>query len=129
MRRAPCSARCLSLGIKPREDQTPGLTLVLTLGNFAAAQAARANTNLLRVRGARNLGLHRMQVHVPAAAGLVVGVRNVIAELRTFAADTTYLRHVELQNGGTAWAFERCTAIQPDRSNFGSAALIATQWA
>jgi hypothetical protein len=32
-----------------------------------------------------------MQVHVPAAAGLIVGVRNVIAELRAFAADTTNL--------------------------------------
>ncbi len=63
------------------------VTSVLTLGNFAAAQTARADANLLRVRGARDLGLHRMQVHVPAAAGLVVGVRNVIAELRAFAAD------------------------------------------
>jgi hypothetical protein len=25
---------------------------------------------------------------------------------------------------GTAWAFERCTAVQLDRSNFGSAAMV-----
>ena len=35
------------------------------------------------------LGLYRVQIHIPAALGDVVRVRDVVAELRTFAADFT----------------------------------------
>jgi len=60
----------------------------LRLGDFARAQAASTDAHFLAV-AALYLGLHRVQIHIPAALGDVVRVRDVVAELRTFAADFT----------------------------------------
>jgi len=66
----------------------------LALEDFAGLDAARANANALA--NAVDLGFDRLQVRVPAAARYVVRVRNVVAELRAFAADITYLCHDKL---------------------------------
>ena len=63
----------------------------LCLGDFAALDATGADADALGI--AVDEGLDGLQVHVPAAAGNVVRVRNVIAELRTFAANVAYLCH------------------------------------
>src|SRR5208282_2227846 len=43
----------------------------LALGDLARAQTAGADAHALGVGRASNLGFHRMQIHIPAAAGLV----------------------------------------------------------
>ena len=53
--------------------------------------AARAHTNPLR--RAIHKSLHRLQIHVPPAPRHIVRVRNVISELRPFAANVAYLCH------------------------------------
>jgi len=63
----------------------------LSLGDLAALDAAGADANPLGI--AVDQRLHRLQVDVPTAAGDVVGVGDVIAELRPFAADIAYLCH------------------------------------
>src|SRR5450759_1472983 len=63
----------------------------LRLGYFAAAQAAGADPHTL-VAGL-GLGAHRAQIDVPAPPGDVMGVTDVVAELRAFAADFTNLCH------------------------------------
>jgi hypothetical protein len=63
----------------------------LALEDFAGLDAGGANANALAY--AIDLGLHRLKVRVPATARDVVRVRNVISELRTFAADFAYLCH------------------------------------
>lgn len=66
----------------------------LALNYFAGLDAAGADAHAL----ARTIDLsfHRLQVHVPATAGRVVSVRDVIAELRTLAAKITFLCHDEI---------------------------------
>ena len=63
----------------------------LALYDFAGLDAAGADAHTLAdaVRG----GLDGLQIDVPAAAGGVVGVRDVVAELRAFAAKITFLCH------------------------------------
>lgn len=66
-------------------------SLGLAFDDFAGLDAAGADAHALA--HAIELGLHRLQVDVPAAAGRVVGVRDVVAELRAFAAKITFLCH------------------------------------
>jgi len=65
--------------------------LGLALDDLAGLDAAGADAHALA--GAVHLGLYRLQIDVPAAAGGVVGVRDVVAELRAFAAKITFLCH------------------------------------
>ena len=60
-------------------------------GDFAGFDAARADAEALG--GAINERFDDLQVDVPAATGDVVGVRDVIAEARTFAANIASLCH------------------------------------
>ena len=46
----------------------------------------------------RNLSLYRAEIDVPAALGDVVRMRNLVTELRTFAADGANLSHDKLQH-------------------------------
>ena len=67
----------------------------LRLGDFAALDATGAHAQAFgRTVDHR---LYLLQVHVPAPAGDVVRVRDVISKLRPFAANITYLCHRLLQ--------------------------------
>jgi hypothetical protein len=68
----------------------------LAFDDFAGLDAAGADADALAT--AVDLGLHGLEVDVPAAAGGVVGVRDVVAELRAFAAKITFVCHDELQS-------------------------------
>ena len=68
----------------------------LAFDYFAGLDAAGADANALA--SAVDLGLDGLEVHVPAAAGGVVGVRDVVAELRAFAAKITFVCHDLLQS-------------------------------
>ena len=68
----------------------------LALDDFAGLDAAGADADALA--SAVDLGLDGLEVHVPAAAGGVVGVRDVVAELRAFAAKITFVCHDLLQS-------------------------------
>ena len=68
----------------------------LRFGYSAAAQAGSADTHALAAT--LHLGADRPQVDVPAAAGDVVRVADVVARLRLLAADFTNLCHESLQN-------------------------------
>jgi hypothetical protein len=87
-------------------------TVRLRFDDFAGLDAARANADALA--RALNLGLHRTQIDVPAPPGRVVGVGDVVSELRTLAAKITFGCH----DGGApiVW-FERGSAQA--RSNSG----------
>ena len=63
----------------------------LRFDDFAALEAARADANALA--NALHLGVNRTQIDVPAPLSHIVGVADVISELRPFAADFTYLCH------------------------------------
>ena len=63
----------------------------LGLGDLAALDAAGAHANALG--RAVDQGLDGLQINVPAAAGHVVRVRDVVTELRTLAANIAYLCH------------------------------------
>ena len=63
----------------------------LSLGDFARLDAACADANPFR--NAVDQSLYRLQIYIPAAAGHIVRVRNVIAKLRPFAANGTNLCH------------------------------------
>ena len=67
------------------------VNVVLSLDDFAAAQAGSTNAHALGP--ALYLGANRAQVDVPAPAGHVVRVTDGISELRPFAADITNLCH------------------------------------
>jgi hypothetical protein len=68
----------------------------LAFDDFAGLDAAGADSHALA--SAVNFGLDGLEVHVPAAAGGVVGVRDVVAELRAFAAKITFVCHDLLQS-------------------------------
>jgi hypothetical protein len=80
----------------------PGGDLFLEFGwslafdDFASLDTAGADANALA--SAVDLGLDGLEVHVPAAPGGVVGVRDVVAELRAFAAKITFVCHDLLQS-------------------------------
>jgi hypothetical protein len=71
--------------------------LKLRLRDFAALDAAGADADF--ARSATDFSFDRTQIDIPAAAADVVRVRDVVAELRSLAADFTDLCHDEkLQN-------------------------------
>ena len=61
--------------------------------DLAALNAAGAHANPLG--RAIDQRLHGLQIHIPAALGDVVRVRNVVPELRSLAANITYLCHLD----------------------------------
>jgi hypothetical protein len=63
----------------------------LRLGDFAALDAVGADADTLGC--AIDQGVNGLEIRAPAAPGYVVGVRDVIAKLRTFAANVAYLCH------------------------------------
>ena len=65
--------------------------MVLRLNNFAAAQAGSAHADPLA--GTLHFGVNRAEIDVPAPLGHVMGVADVISELRPFAAYFTNLCH------------------------------------
>jgi hypothetical protein len=67
----------------------------LALNDLAGLDAAGADAHTLAATV--DLGLDGLQVNVPATTGGVVGVRDVVAELRAFAAKITFLCHDLLQ--------------------------------
>jgi hypothetical protein len=87
---------------KPRPATTrlgrlvSGVRRGLSFDDFAGLDAAGADTHTLA--SAVDFGLDRLQVHVPAATSGVVGVRDVVAELRAFAAKITFVCHDLLQS-------------------------------
>jgi hypothetical protein len=66
------------------------------LNDLAGLDAAGAHADALA--GSLDDGFDRLQVHIPATAGRVVSVRDVIAELRALAAKITFLCHDLLQS-------------------------------
>jgi len=69
--------------------------LLLGFDDFAAFQAGGADADALG--GGAHFGVHRPQVHIPAPLGDVMGVADIVSELRALAADLTYLCHGLLQ--------------------------------
>ncbi len=65
---------------------------------LAALDAARANLHALGSTARRSSGLHRLKVRVPATTSHIVGVRNIVTELRSLTAKLTYICHNALQN-------------------------------
>jgi hypothetical protein len=63
----------------------------LTFDDFAGLDAAGADAHSLT--HAVHLRLHSLQVDIPTAAGGVMSVRDVIAELRASAAEITFSCH------------------------------------
>ena len=68
------------------------------LGDLAALDAACTHPDPLGV--AVHQRLHCLQIHAPAPPCDVVGVRDVVAELRAFPADVAYLCHCFAPNFG-----------------------------
>ena len=77
----------------PGENRCSG-TAALRLRDLTGLDAAGAHANALRI--AVHQRLYRLQVHVPAPPRHIVRVRNIIAKLRPFAANITYLCHLNL---------------------------------
>jgi hypothetical protein len=63
----------------------------LAFDDFAGLDAAGADAHPLAA--AIHLSLYGLQIDVPAAAGRVVGVGDIVAKLRAFAAKITFLCH------------------------------------
>jgi len=80
---------------RPGKTDAPVPFPELSFGYFSALDTACADAKL--ACSATNLGLDRAQIHAPTAAADVVRVRDVVAELRTLAADFTDLCHDRLQ--------------------------------
>jgi hypothetical protein len=73
-----------------------GCWVSLAFDDFAGLDAAGADADALA--SAVDLGFDGLEVHVPAAAGGVVSVGDVVAELRAFAAKITFVCHDLLQS-------------------------------
>ena len=69
---------------------------MLAFDDFSGLDAAGADADTLAA--AIELGLDRLKVDVPAAAGGVVCVGDVVSELRPFAAEITFVCHNLLQS-------------------------------
>jgi hypothetical protein len=77
----------------------PGLLYDLSSLGFddlAALDAAGADAQFLRA--ALNLGLHRAKIDAPAPPRHIVRMRDIVSELRAFAADLTDLSHDKTPN-------------------------------
>ena len=67
----------------------------LGFDDLAGLDAASADANALVAT--IDFSLNRAKIYVPATLGHVVRVRDLVTELRTFAADFAYLCHDKLQ--------------------------------
>jgi hypothetical protein len=76
--------------------------LALRLDYLTRFNAPGADPNPLAA--ARDLGLNRTKIDIPAPLGNIVRMRDLITELRTLAADCTHLSHDQLQ---ITYAFRR----------------------
>jgi hypothetical protein len=83
-----------------RSVSLPGLKL--SLDYLAGFNAPRADPNAFAAAG--DLGLNGTKIDIPAPLGNIVRMRDLIAELRTLAADCTNLSHDQLQ---ITYAFRR----------------------
>src|SRR5580692_3987866 len=104
--------------------------LRLCLGDLAALDAAGAHADALGC--AVNQRFDRLQVHVPAPAGYVVRVRDVVAELRPLAAYIACLCHdlssTILSDAGAGRARKGCAdAHVPSACRMSSIAEIRFQ--
>ena len=63
----------------------------LRFNDFSTLNARSADPQL--ARSGTNLSLYRPQIDIPAPTRNVMRMRNVVAELRTFTANCTNLRH------------------------------------
>jgi hypothetical protein len=79
-------------------SENPGFAeeLELSLGDFAALDAAGADAH--SPGAAFYLGFHGAKIDAPAPASNVVRMRDVVSELRAFAADLTDLSHGKTPN-------------------------------
>jgi hypothetical protein len=68
-----------------------GVLRSLAFDDLAGLDASRAHAHTLA--DAVHLSLDGLQIHVPAAPGGVVGVGDIVTELRTFAAEFTFSCH------------------------------------
>jgi hypothetical protein len=82
----------------------------LAFDDFAGLDATGANAHTLAY--AVHLGLDGLEVDVPAAPGGVMGVGDVIAELRAFAAEITFSCHDLLQSRFADTPRDRTRGIQ-----------------
>ena len=80
---------------------------MLSLGDFAALDAAGADANALR--SAIYKGFNRLEVDVPAAPRDVVRVGDVVSKTRAFAANVAYLCHNFAPNLGVSCRPEEAT--------------------
>jgi hypothetical protein len=67
----------------------------LGFDDLAGFDATRADANALVA--AIDFSLDRTKIYVPTTLGHVVRMRDLVTELRTFAADFAYLCHDKLQ--------------------------------
>jgi hypothetical protein len=67
----------------------------LRFNDLAGFDAAGADANPFV--SAIHLSLDRPKIHIPAALGYIVRVRNLVSELWTFTADLANLSHHKLQ--------------------------------
>ena len=65
--------------------------MVLSLGYFPAPQAGSADADTFG--GTLHLGANRPQIDIPAPPADIVGVADIVSELRPLAAYITYLCH------------------------------------
>src|SRR5271165_1422838 len=121
MRRLRISAKRLPLRRRKPEtrkgpgSEHPGLLEDLELGldDFAALDAAGADAHSLGT--AFHLGFHRAKVDAPTPASDVMRVRDVVSELRAFAADLTDLSHDKTPNP-EMFVLPRPVRILPDET-------------
>jgi hypothetical protein len=65
-------------------------------GDLAALDAAGADTDTLW--GAIDKGLYGLEIYVPAPAGYIMCVRDIVTKLRAFAANVACLCHRSTPN-------------------------------
>ena len=75
----------------------------LAFDDLAGLDAAGADAHALA--DTVDDGLDRLQVHVPATTGRVVGVGDIVAELRSLATEFTFLSHDEILQSRVAEDF------------------------
>jgi hypothetical protein len=68
----------------------------LAFDDFAGLDAAGADAHTFAA--AIDLSLDGLQIDIPATTGRVVGVGDIVAKLRAFAAKITFLCHDECSN-------------------------------
>ena len=64
---------------------------LLSFSDFSAAQAGSADADAFG--GALHLSANRPQIDIPAPPADIVGVADIVSELRALAAHITYLCH------------------------------------